>query len=208
MPLFFLKYTAIMKIIFATNNLHKLNEIRKAVPDSYEIYSLEEQAIQVEIPETSDTLEGNAIEKAMFIYENYGLNCFADDTGLEVEALAGAPGVYSARYAGPACSFEDNIVKLLSEMNGISNRKARFKTVIAFVENGEIVTFEGIINGQITTDRRGKEGFGYDPVFLPDQGKETFAEMSLEEKNRISHRALAVKKFTEYLSSKDKQTTE
>ncbi|MBN1949615.1 MAG: RdgB/HAM1 family non-canonical purine NTP pyrophosphatase [Bacteroidales bacterium] len=197
-----------MKIIFATNNLHKLNEIRKAVPDSYEIYSLEEQAIQVEIPETSDTLEGNAIEKAMFIYENYGLNCFADDTGLEVEALAGAPGVYSARYAGPACSFEDNIVKLLSEMNGISNRKARFKTVIAFVENGEIVTFEGIINGQITTDRRGKEGFGYDPVFLPDQGKETFAEMSLEEKNRISHRALAVKKFTEYLSSKDKQTTE
>ena len=192
-----------MEIVFATNNLHKLEEIRTAVSDAYKINSLAEKDIDIEIPETQDTLEGNAVEKALFIYQHYGLSCFADDTGLEVEALDGKPGVYSARYAGPACSFDDNINKLLLEMSHCSNRKACFRTVIAFVDKGEIHTFEGKVNGQIITERRGDKGFGYDPVFLPDGFKLTFAEMPLEEKNQISHRALAVRKFIQFLSSKD-----
>ena len=193
-----------MEIIFATNNQHKVKEIKHLVEPEIIIRSLKEVTIFEEIPETHDTLIENAIEKAMFIYEKYGYNCFADDTGLEIDSLDGRPGVYSARYAGPACSFEDNVNKVLSELKGISNRKARFTTVIAFVENGEITTFEGSVEGTITIERKGIDGFGYDPVFLPDGYSETFAEMPLDIKNKISHRARALVKFIGYLKSKNR----
>jgi len=193
-----------MEIIFATNNQHKVKEIKHLVGPEIIIRSLKEVTIFEEIPETHDTLIENAIEKAMFIYEKYGYNCFADDTGLEIDSLDGRPGVYSARYAGPACSFEDNVNKVLSELKGISNRKARFTTVIAFVENGEITTFEGSVEGTITIERKGIDGFGYDPVFLPDGYSETFAEMPLDIKNKISHRARALVKFIGYLKSKNR----
>jgi XTP/dITP diphosphohydrolase len=190
-----------MKIIFATNNSYKLEEIRSAVRGDFTITGLAENGIKDEIPETRDTLEGNAIEKAEYIYTKYGLNCFADDTGLEVEALGGKPGVYSARYAGPQCSSRDNVKKLLEEMEGTDNRNARFRTVIAFIEEGEIRIFEGTIYGSITRETHGSKGFGYDPVFLPENSDRTFAEMSLEMKNQISHRSRAVEKFVTYLSA-------
>jgi XTP/dITP diphosphohydrolase len=190
-----------MEIVFATNNEHKLIEIRDAIGGGYRIIGLKEKGILEEIPETQQTLEGNAIQKAKYIYDKYRIVCFADDTGLEVEALNGIPGVFSARYAGENCTFDDNINKLLIEMRGIKNRKARFRTVIAFIESDlKINTFEGIINGKILEKRKGNEGFGYDPVFVPEGYNQSFAEMPLYEKNKISHRAKAILKLEDYLS--------
>ncbi len=191
-----------MEIIFATNNQHKVLEIKHLVESGISICSLKEANIIEDIPEPHETLIDNAIEKAMYIYKKYGYSCFADDTGLEIDALDGRPGVYSARYAGPNCCFEDNVNKVLLEMKGINNRKARFRTVIAFVESGKVFTFEGLVEGSIIEERKGKDGFGYDPVFLPDGYNETFAEMSLETKNKISHRARALIKFIDFLKNR------
>ncbi len=189
------------KLVFATNNAHKLEEIRAILGDKVEILSLNDIDCHADIPETADTLQGNAALKAQYIYENYGLDCFADDTGLEVEALNGAPGIYSARYAGgEGHDSEANMKKLLSEMQDKDNRKARFRTVICLIEGGKEHFFEGIVNGSIIRERKGGAGFGYDPVFMPDGYSETFAEMGNDEKNKISHRARAVQKLCEYLN--------
>ena len=189
------------KLVFATNNAHKLEEIRAILGDKVEILSLNDIDCHADIPETADTLQGNAALKAQYIYKNYGLDCFADDTGLEVEALNGAPGIYSARYAGgEGHDSEANMKKLLSEMQDKDNRKARFRTVICLIEGGEEHFFEGIVNGSIIRERKGGAGFGYDPVFMPDGYSETFAEMGNDEKNKISHRARAVQKLCEYLN--------
>ena len=189
------------KLVFATNNAHKLEEIRAILGNKVEILSLNDINCHADIPETADTLQGNAALKAQYIYENYGLDCFADDTGLEVEALNGAPGIYSARYAGgEGHDSEANMKKLLSEMQDKDNRKARFRTVICLIEGGEEHFFEGIVNGSIIRERKGGAGFGYDPVFMPDGYSETFAEMGNDEKNKISHRARAVQKLCEYLN--------
>ncbi len=188
------------KLVFATNNAHKLEEIRAILGNKIEILSLNDIDCHADIPETADTLEGNAALKAQYIYNNYGLDCFADDTGLEVEALNGAPGIYSARYAGgDGHDSEANMNKLLSEMKGKENRKARFRTAICLIEGGAEHLFEGIVNGEIINERRGGAGFGYDPVFMPEGYSETFAEMGNAEKNKISHRARAVEKLCEYL---------
>lgn len=190
------------KLVFATNNAHKLDEIRAIVGDKIDILSLKDIDCHGDIPETANTLEGNALQKAEFIYQNYGLNCFADDTGLEVEALGGAPGVHTARYA-----YEDhndpeaNTEKLLAELQGSDNRKARFRTVIALIVNGEKKLFEGIVEGEIPTEKRGTMGFGYDPVFIPEDRGKTFAELGVEVKNQISHRARAVEKLCTYLEA-------
>ena len=189
-------------LIFASNNAHKLSEIRNLLDNIVEIQSLKDINLDGDIPETSDTLEGNATQKAEWIYSRTGRDCFADDTGLEVEALDGAPGVYSARYAGEGCSFADNVNKLLKAMEGKTNRKARFRTVICFIENGEKHYFEGIVNGIIIEKGSGNMGFGYDPIFVPDGYNISFAEMPLDEKNKISHRGLATQKLVEYLKSK------
>nr|WP_262911332.1 non-canonical purine NTP diphosphatase [Bacteroides caecigallinarum] len=189
------------KLVFATNNAHKLEEIRAILGDKVEILSLNDINCHADIPETADTLQGNAALKAQYIYENYGLDCFADDTGLEVEALNGAPGIYSARYAGgEGHDSEANMKKLLSEMQDKENRKASFRTVICLIEDGKEHFFEGIVNGSIIRERKGGAGFGYDPVFMPDGYSETFAEMGNDEKNKISHRARAVQKLCEYLN--------
>lgn len=189
------------KLVFATNNAHKLEEIRAILGDKVEILSLNDIDCHADIPETADTLQGNAALKAQYIYENYGLDCFADDTGLEVEALNGAPGIYSARYAGgEGHDSEANMKKLLSEMQDKDNRKARFRTVICLIEGGKEHFFEGIVNGSIIRERKGGAGFGYDPVFMPDGYSETFAEMGNDEKNKISHRARAVQKLCEYIN--------
>lgn len=189
------------KLVFATNNKHKLEEIRAILGSKIDILSLDDINCHEDIPETAETLEGNAQIKAQFVYDHYHLDCFADDTGLEVEALNGAPGVFSARYAGgEGHDSEANMKKLLSEMQDKTNRKARFRTVIAFIEQGEIRLFEGIVNGCITEERHGESGFGYDPIFRPEGFSETFAEMGNEAKNQISHRANAVKKLCEYLA--------
>ena len=188
------------KLVFATNNAHKLEEIRAILGDKVEILSLNDINCHADIPETADTLQGNAALKAQYIYENYGLDCFADDTGLEVEALNGAPGIYSARYAdGEGHDSEANMKKLLSEMQDKENRKARFRTVICLIEDGKEHFFEGIVNGSIIRERKGGTGFGYDPIFMPDGYSETFAEMGNDEKNKISHRARAVQELCEYL---------
>ena len=190
-----------MKLVFATNNKHKLDEVRKITSrHPVEIVSLAEINCFDDIPETADTLEGNALQKAHYIQEKFGLNCFADDTGLEVEALNNAPGVYSARYAGPGHDSEANMKKLLHEMEGKENRKARFRTVIALVWNGKTYTFDGIVNGIITTTKRGENGFGYDPIFIPEGYEPTFAELGNDIKNQISHRAKAVEKLDEFLT--------
>ena len=190
-----------MKLVFATNNQHKLDEIRKITNGLTEIVSLAEINCHDDIPETADTLEGNALQKARYIKEHFGLDCFADDTGLEVEALHNAPGVFSARYAGPGHDSEANMNKLLQELQDKDNRKARFRTVIALILNGKEYRFEGIINGTITREKRGGSGFGYDPLFVPDNYSQTFAEMGNDIKNQISHRAQAVKKLTTFLSN-------
>lgn len=189
-----------MKLVFATNNAHKLEEVSAMLGDTFELLSLNDINCHADIPETADTLEGNARLKASFVYQNYELNCFADDTGLEVEALGGAPGVYSARYAGgEGHDSEANMRKLLAELEGKDNRKARFRTAISLILDGKEYLFEGIVNGEITTEKRGDSGFGYDPVFRPDGYEQTFAELGHEIKNQISHRARAVQKLCEFL---------
>ena len=189
-----------MKIVFATNNAHKLSEIKAILGDRMEILSLADIDCHDDIPETADTLEGNALIKARWVYERYGLDCFADDTGLEVEALNGGPGVHTARYAYPdRHDPEANTQKLLAELKESDNRRARFRTAIALILNGEEHLFEGIVNGKISTEKRGTEGFGYDPVFSPEETGKTFAELGVEVKNQISHRARAVAKLAEYL---------
>ena len=196
-----------MKIVFATNNAHKLSEIKDILGEGFEVLSLSDIGCHDDIPETAGTLEGNALLKAQYIHDHYHINCFADDTGLEVEALNGAPGVFSARYAGgEGHDSEANMSKLLSELKEKSNRKARFRTVIALIECEEGTTkpkttcFEGIVEGHITKERHGSEGFGYDPIFMPDGYDKTFAE--LEIKNHISHRARAVEKLAQFLLHK------
>ncbi|MBR3528153.1 MAG: non-canonical purine NTP diphosphatase [Bacteroidales bacterium] len=186
-------------LIFATNNKHKLQEVSEMLDSVISIQSLSDVGLEGDIPETADTLEGNALQKAQWVYERTGCDCFADDTGLEVEALDGRPGVYSARYAGDHCSFDDNINKMLGEMESKTNRRACFRTVICLLENGVPRYFEGRVHGQILTERYGKEGFGYDPIFMPDRFAVSFAEMPMEVKNRISHRGRAVAKLTAYL---------
>jgi len=221
-------FTTDMRIVFATNNLHKLQEVRQILGDSFEVLSLKDIGCDVDIPETGQTLEENALQKARFVYDNYHIDCFADDTGLEVEALNGAPGVYSARYAamepispmspigpmgpiGPKShDSEANMARLLRELSDKDNRKARFRTVIALIQKKEVCPcgctsikqehlFEGIVNGEIMHERSGVEGFGYDPVFRPDGYDQTFAEMSAEQKNHISHRGRATAKLAEFL---------
>lgn len=190
------------QIVFATNNAHKLEEVSHALKGFYQIKSLAEIGFNDDIPEPYETLKENALTKAQTIFDKYQVDCFADDTGLEVEALNGAPGVYSARYAGPHCSFEDNVIKLLDEMDGITNRKARFRTIIALILNGETYYFEGTVEGVITKARSGSDGFGYDPIFKPDGFAYTFAEMNLEDKNKISHRGKAILKLINFLKER------
>lgn len=189
------------KLVFATNNQHKLDEVRNITNKLPEIVSLSDIKCFDEIPETAETLEGNALQKARYIKEKFGFDCFADDTGLEVEALNNAPGVYSARYAGPEHNSVANVAKLLHELNGIANRKARFRTVIALLIGDKEYLFDGIVEGKIIDERRGNTGFGYDPVFVPDGYTETFAELGSEIKNAISHRAKAVQKLHTFLSA-------
>ena len=189
-----------MKLVFASNNQNKIKEIQLLLPQSIQILSLEDIGCFEEIPETADTIEGNAILKANYVTEKYGYNCFADDTGLEVEALNGEPGVYSARYAGEQKDANDNMDKLLANLKGKSNRKANFKTVICLNINGEQHLFTGIINGQIIEEKIGTNGFGYDPIFVAESYTKTFAELTIEEKSTISHRGLAVKQLVAFLS--------
>ena len=215
------------KIVFATNNKHKLEEIRSILGDDFEVLSLSDIGCHEDIPETSDTLEGNAMQKAQYVFDKYGYDCFADDTGLEVDALGGEPGIYSARYAALdgddsiSHDSEANMAKLLRKLEGVENRKARFRTVIALITHpqslpsggieggynpspreGQRVGFEGIVNGSIISERRGGEGFGYDPIFQPEGYDQTFAELGSEIKNHISHRARAVEKLAHYLKEK------
>lgn len=202
------------RIVFATNNQHKLQEIRDILGSGYEVVSLKEIGCDVDIPETGNTLEENALQKAQYVYDHYHVSCFADDTGLEVEALDGAPGVHSARYAeGTDHDSEANMAKLLRELDGKENRQARFRTVICYIEKQDVCLcgctsikkihqFEGIVNGHIATEKHGTEGFGYDPIFVPEGYDQSFAELGEEIKNGISHRARAVAKLVEYLKKK------
>ena len=189
------------KLVFATNNLHKLEEVSAILGNQIELLSLNDINCHIDIPETADTLEGNALLKSRFIYENYGMNCFADDTGLEVEALEGAPGVYSARYAGDGHNSEANMIKLLDNLKEKKNRKAQFRTAISLIIDEKAYLFEGIIKGEIGTIKKGDSGFGYDPIFVPEGYNETFAELGSDIKNKISHRALAINKLCEFLHS-------
>ena len=188
-----------MKIVFATNNAHKLSEVKAVLGDGYELVTLKEVGITEDIPETGDTLDENASLKARYVYERTGLDCFADDTGLEVEALGGAPGVRSARYATDGHDFAANNRKLLKELDGVTNREARFRTVISFIASGEEIQVEGVVNGVIALSESGSEGFGYDPLFIPEGKSVTFAEMSADEKNSISHRGRAVAELVKVL---------
>ena len=188
------------KIVFATGNPNKLKEINAAIK-SFKIVGLKDLGINEEIPETGITLKENALQKAKYVYDKTGLNCFSDDTGLEIEALNNKPGVYSARYAGADCSAENNMQKVLKELYSIRNRKAKFKTVIALILNGKEFFFEGAVNGTVLKEKKGIGGFGYDPIFKPEGYKETFAEMSIGLKNKISHRGLAVKKLVAFLEA-------
>ena len=208
------------KIVFATNNKHKLEEIRSILGEDFEVLSLSDIGCHEDIPETSDTLEGNAMQKAQYVFDKYGYDCFADDTGLEVDELGGEPGIYSARYAALdgddsiSHDSEANMAKLLRKLEGVENRKARFRTVIALIttkdnspsligrEGVGLLLFEGIVNGSIISERRGGEGFGYDPIFQPEGYDQTFAELGSEIKNHISHRARAVEKLAHYLKEK------
>ena len=188
-----------MKLVFATNNLNKLSELQDLVQIGIEILSLKDINCNEELPESNPTLEGNALQKAQYVYQKYGFNCFADDTGLEIEALGGEPGVYSARYAGEECRAEDNMKKVLSKLDNEENRNAKFRTVIALIINGEESVFQGECNGKITKNKSGIEGFGYDPIFTPEGSEITFAEMSKQEKGKISHRGRAVDKLVGFL---------
>ncbi len=193
---------SINSLCVATNNVHKINEIRAIIDSKINLVSLEEIKCQEELPETCDTIEGNSLQKAKYVFDKFKIPCFADDTGLEVESLEGAPGVYSARYAGEHKSSNDNINLLLKNLESKPNRRARFRTVITLlgIEN-DALFFEGIVNGSITKERKGISGFGYDPIFIPDGYKMTFAEMSLHEKSSFSHRAIALKKLEHYLKN-------
>lgn len=191
-----------MELIFATHNDHKVSEVQAMLPPEIHIRSLREIGCMEEIPETQDTLKGNALQKAQFVADRYGASCFADDTGLEIDALGGRPGVRSARYAGEGCSFADNVRKVLEELREIrdlSRRSARFRTVVALILDGRTWFFEGKVEGFITLEPSGREGFGYDPVFLPAGWNQTFAEMAAADKNRISHRGVAMAKLVEFL---------
>ncbi len=193
-----------MKIIFATNNAHKLSEVQAVLGDGYELVTPRQCGIDEEIPETAETLEGNARQKACYLFERTGLDCFADDTGLEVEALNGAPGVHSARYATDGHDFAANNRLRLKNLAGEENRRARFRTVICLIEQGKEHLFEGIVEGRIIDHEAGSEGFGYDPLFVPEGFDRTFAEMSAEQKNGISHRGRAVRKLVDYLHQTEK----
>lgn len=190
-----------MQLVFATGNRNKVSEIQQLVGDKFKLLSLKDIHCDVDIPETSNSFAGNALQKAKYVYDHYHLNCFADDSGLEVETLDGAPGVDSAYYAGPQKNDADNLQKLLNALGENPNRKARFKTVIALIIDGKEYFFEGVINGIITSQPFGNGGFGYDPVFVPDGYNKTFAQMGMEEKNRISHRAIATHKLIHFLNS-------
>lgn len=189
-----------MQIVFASHNLHKIEEIKPELSEKIDLISLQSLGYSKELPENADSLEGNALEKAKFIYALYKLNTLADDTGLEVEALDNAPGVFSARYAGNQKDSQANIHKLLNKLHGIKNRKARFRTIIVLIISDNITFFEGIVNGTIINQQKGQGGFGYDSIFQPEGFNKTFAEMSLQEKNLTSHRARAIQKLTEYLN--------
>jgi XTP/dITP diphosphohydrolase len=189
----------VKKIVFATGNPNKLNEIKSAI-NGFEIVGLKDLGITEEIPETGDTLKKNALQKAKYVYDKTGFDCFSDDTGLEIEALDYRPGVYSAMYAGSDCNAENNMRKVLEELGETPNRNAQFKTVIALILEGKEYFFEGVVKGEILKEKTGKDGFGYDPIFRPLGYKESFAEMSIAQKNEISHRGLAVKKLVEFLS--------
>lgn len=191
-----------MDIIFATHNQHKTEEARAIAGNVLTIRNLHDMGCEEEIPETADTLSGNALQKARFVAERYAADCFADDTGLEIEALDGRPGVYSARYAGEHCSFSDNVQKVLRELQGVTNRRACFKTVIALIWQGETYLFEGRVDGYIDTEPHGEGGFGYDPVFVPDGYTQSFAELPAEVKNDISHRGAAMRKLMDFLREK------
>lgn len=191
--------TATKELVFASGNQHKIGEIRKILPGHFRLLSLIDLLYQEDLEETQATFRGNARQKAEFIYQKFGKNCFADDSGLEVEILDGAPGVYSARYAGEEKIDRNNVKKLLQDLEGKTNRKANFRTVICLVFNGNTHFFEGVIHGQIDLSTKGENGFGYDPVFIPDGYSKTFAEMNPGEKNTISHRALAVRKLVDFL---------
>lgn len=194
-----------MKIVFATNNEHKLDEITKISRGKLEILSLSDINCHEEIPETGDTLKENALIKAKYVKDKFGLDCFADDTGLEVDALNNAPGIYSSRYAGPNCDLEDNMQKLLQDLQGLKNRKAQFRTVIALILNGKEYYFEGVVKGEIIHQKKGSNGFGYDPIFKPIGYDKTFGELPEKIKNSLSHRAIATQKLVDFLL---KQKTE
>jgi len=191
-----------MKLVFATNNENKVNEVQSLLPSHITVLSLATIGCEEDIPETQPTIEGNAIQKAQYVKEHYGYDCFADDTGLEVNALNGEPGVFSARYAGLQRNADDNMNKLLSELEDKNDRSAHFKTVVALILNGEQHTFSGICEGSIIKEKKGEKGFGYDPIFMANGFKETFAEISLEEKNRVGHRGKAVQKLIGFLNTK------
>jgi XTP/dITP diphosphohydrolase len=191
-----------MKLVFATNNKHKLQEVRDIVGDRVAVLSLSNIDCNDDIPDTADTLQGNALIKARYIYEKYGVDCFADDTGLEVEALDGAPGVYSARYAGEECDSEANMKKLLHNLTDKNNRNAQFRTVIALIINGEERLFNGIVKGVIAAEKMGTSGFGYDPIFIPEGFSESFAQMDASMKNSISHRYRATEELSKFLKEK------
>jgi len=190
-----------VNICFATNNPHKLQEVSNLLGDSFRILSLKDIGYEDELLETHETLEGNSFEKAEYVHRRYGIPCFADDTGLEVNVLNGAPGVYSARFAGPQKDSHDNIKLLLEKLKGSTDRSARFRTVITFIFGSDVHCFEGIIHGKIADQLRGNSGFGYDPVFIPEGYDISFAEMNLEQKNRISHRGIAIRKLVDFLKS-------
>ena len=189
-----------MDLVFATNNQHKIKEIKNLIGEEFNIKSLGDIGFFDEIPETKMTIEGNASQKSFFIYDKYKINCFADDTGLEIKSLNGRPGVFSARYASDECDFNKNMNRVLDELKGKDDRSAHFRTIISLIINGKEKTFERIVNGQILERKKGKDGFGYDPIFLPYGYDHTFAEMSLEEKNIISHRVRATKRLVEHLN--------
>ncbi|WP_430971611.1 non-canonical purine NTP diphosphatase [Sunxiuqinia rutila] len=193
-----------MKLVFATNNPHKLRELQQLLGDEIQLLSLADIGCNEEVPENQETLEGNAAEKSFFVFEKYGFNCFADDTGLEVDALNGEPGVYSARYAGEARCAEANMAKLLDQLQGKEDRTARFRTVISLIIDGKETQFEGIVEGQILKEKQGDAGFGYDPVFQPDGFSASFAAMDANQKNQISHRGRAVEKLVAYLKNLNK----
>jgi len=187
------------ELVFATNNTHKLNEIREIIGNRFRVMSLADIGCKEEIAEDAATIEGNASQKSWYIFNKFNKDCFADDTGLEIVAIGGKPGVKSARYAGEDCNPENNIRKILHELEAVSDRKARFRTVISLILNGQELQFEGIVEGLILPEKRGNGGFGYDPVFLPDGYDQSFAEMTLDEKNKISHRARAIQKLIDHL---------